>query len=368
MTQSKASTRSENLLTAIFPTRNRVYGAAQQIQLFKKTGFRLPLIVADSSDDDLAARLRTNLPSDVEYVRCQPDLMFYDKLASVADRIDTPFVVIVADRKITFPHTIEIALEHLTRHDDYSGAQGYVVGFDSIGQIIDINRVLYFTSSINEQNPLERQYQLMRRYQPWLFGVFRTDAFRAATNLARSVSGAMFQEILFANAMALQGKLQRIQSILTFQSPEYSQHPVTRNHPFYWFLDDSRSFFSHYAAYTDALKRFISERGIVLSGKAHIDQLIDNIHALWLHSNFDYGTLSYYCQFQLGYPIPPIPDPRARLARRPFQCKDTVFFGRGKRTCVWRDDVINAQPKDEICISVGEVHRVQKQIDLYFEQ
>lgn len=272
------------------------------------------------------------IPQHVQYVQCGPHMMFYDKLASLAEHIETPFVVIIPDRKITFSHTIDAALAHLVQHDDCVGAQGYVVGFDSIGQTVDVNRVLFFTPSIDERNPLERHYQLMRRYQPWLFGVFRTEPFLTAVNLARSVPGAMFQEIMFANAMVLQGKFGRVRKILTFQGSEHSHNPLTRTHPFYWFLDDSRSFFKHYSDYTDALIQFIASRGIKTSDESHLSQLIDNIHGLWLHSTFDYGVMSYHCQFQLGYPIPPIPDPRTRPTRSPFRRKDIVYSVRGKRT------------------------------------
>jgi hypothetical protein len=176
--------------------------------------------------------------------------------------------------------------------------------------------VLFFTSSICEEDPLARHYHLMRRYQPWLFGVFRAKAVLAAALQAKSVSGAMFQEIMFANAMVLQGKFGRIRRILTFQPPEHSFNPLVRTHPFYWFLDDPRSFFRHYAYYTKALAHFVAERGIATAADPRLHKLIDTVHTLWLHSNFNYGVLSYACQLQLGYPLAPIPDPRSPLPRR----------------------------------------------------
>lgn len=38
----------------------------------------------------------------------------------------------------------------------------------------------------------------------------------------------------------------------------------------------------------------------------------------------------------------------------------------GVRRYVWRDNVLRAEPRDEIHISEGEVEQVSKQLDVYF--
>ena len=352
-------------LTAIVLCHNRSHDAVRQLRVFEKTNFRHPVIVADSSEVQQAARIREAVPSHIQYVRYAPETSFYDKLANVIAHIETPFVVLIPDRKITFPHTIDVALTHLINNEDHVAAQGYVVRFQELTDEVDVNRVLFFTSSICEENPLERHYHLMRRYQPWLFGVFRTKPVLAAAIQAKSVSGAMFQEIMFANAMVLQGKFGRIRQILTFQSPEHSFNPLVRTHPFYWFLDDPRSFFRHYTYYTKSLAHFISERGVAATTDRKLIKLLDTIHTLWLHSNFDYGVLSYACQLQLGYPIAPIPDPRSPLPRRAVSPADKIHK-HGRRYYIWRDEVLNAEPKNEIHITADEVDRVERQLNFYF--
>jgi len=355
-----------HLLTAIVLCHNRSHDAVRQLRVFEKSNFRHPVIVADSSEVEEAARIREAVPSHVQYVRYAPKTSFYDKLASVTARIETPFVVLIPDRKITFPHTIDVALTHLINNEDHVAAQGYVVSFHALADEVDVNRVLFFTSSICEEDPLERHYHLMRRYQPWLFGIFRTKAVLAAANQTKSVSGAMFQEIMFANVMVLQGKFARIRQILTFQSPEHSFNSLVRTHPFYWFLDDPRSFFRHYAYYTKSLAHFISERGVADATDPKLNKLLDTIHTLWLHSNFNYGVLSYACQLQLGYPLAPIPDPRAPLPRLAVSPADKIHK-HGKRCYIWRDEVLNAEPKNEIDITSDEIDRVERQLDFYFD-
>lgn len=353
-------------LTAVVLSHNRSRDAARQLRLLKKTDFRHPVIVANSSEVEEAARIRDAVSSRFQYFKYAPGTPLYDKLADVTARIETPFVVLIPDRKITFPHTVEAALTHLVDNEDHVAAQGYVVAFQGSADEVDVSRVLFFTSSIREEDPLARHYHLMRRYQPWLFSVFRTRAALAAALQAKSVSGAMFQEIMFANAMVLQGKFGRIRQILTFQSPEHSFNPVVRTHPFYWFLDDPRSFFRHYAYYTKALAHFAAERGLAAATDPKLNKLIDTVHTLWLHSNFNYGVLSYACQLQLGYPLAPIPDPRSPLPHRAVGPADKVRR-HGKRTYIWRNEVLNAEPKNEIQITSEEIDRVERQLDLYFD-
>jgi glycosyltransferase domain-containing protein len=353
-------------LTAIVLTRNRPNNVVRQLRVFEKTNFRHPVIVADSSEIEEAARIRDAVPSHIQYVQYPPETSFYEKLASATTRIETPFVALIPDRKITFPHAIDAALAHLINNEDHVAAQGYVVNFNAHANEVDVNKVLFFTSSICEEDPLERHYHLMRRYQPWLFGIFRTKAVLAAAAQAKSVPGAMFQEIMFANTMVLQGKFGRIRQILTFQSPEHSFNPLARTHPFYWFLDDPRSFFRHYAYYTKSLAHFISEHGIAAATEPKLGKLLDTIHTLWLHSNFDYGVLSYACQLQLGYPLAPIPDPRSPSSRRAVRWADKIHKHR-KRRYIWRNEVLNAEPKDEIQITHDEIERVERQLDFYFD-
>ena len=169
------------------------------------------------------------------------------------------------------------------------------------------------------------------------------------------------------NAMALQGKMARLPNILSLQTTERSFHPLRRNDPVYWFLDDSRSFFRHYRYYRNSLARFISECGISTPVGTELHQLLDTVHAVWLHYNFNSGVLNYAAQLLLGEPLPPLPHPRPPVAWRELAHDDVLHVGRGQRRYVWRREVLDAEPKAEISISSAEMGRVvQRQLDDYF--
>ena len=356
---------TSDLLTAIIPSRNRPHNLAGQLRLFETYEAPCAVIVADSSDADEAARVRA-ARGRAQYQAYAPEMTLFDKLAKVVATVETPFVLLAADRKITFPHAVDAALAHLLQHEDHVAAAGYVIGFGAREEDIDINRVIFFTPTIGEDDALQRQYHLMRRYQPWQFSVFRIAPLATALKQAMSVAGAVFQEVMFMNAMALQGKMARLPNILSLQTTERSFHPLRRNDPVYWFLDDSRSFFRHYLYYRNSLARFISDRGIPTPAGTELHQLLDTVHAVWLHYNFNGGVLNYATRLLLGEPLPPLPHPRPPVAWREVAHDDVVQVGCGQRRYVWRREVLNAEPKDEISISSGEMGRIGRQLDSYF--
>ncbi len=350
------------LLTVIIPTRNRPENLSRQLRLFQRSPF--PVIVADSSDPKNAARVRAAVPGFVRYQAFATESTLYDKLEMALLGVETPFVLVVSDRKITFPHAVDSLLAHLSAHEDHIAAQGYILGYADREATIDINRVIWFTPTIEEKDPLQRLYHLMRRYQSRAFGVFRVSPLLSAMTQARRVEGALFQEIFLMNALALQGKMARLPLILSLQSEERSFNLPTRNNPFYWFLDDIGSFFTHYVKYRKALTHFIRELGISPPANSDLDQLVDMTHAVWLHRNFDDGVLNHAARLLLGDVLPPLPGPGAPGPWRKPAYRDIVK--RRALRYIWRDEVLRAEPRNEIQISKNERENVMRQLDIYF--
>src|SRR5205807_7396174 len=129
--------------------------------------------------------------------------------------------------------------------------------------------------------PLRRHYQLMQRYQPFIWAVFRTNIFAGAMEAARNVDGIIFQEITFMGAAALAGKIARLPTIFSMRGMEESLTTREESHPFFWFLHDADSFFRRYADYREGLARHIVNRGIEIPSGTKVAQLLDLVHATW---------------------------------------------------------------------------------------
>lgn len=355
-------TEPSRQLTAIMPTRNRPDNVGRQLRLLERSPY--PTIVADSSDAVNAARIEALLPDRMQFRACPPERTLYDKLDLVLGEIDTPFVALIADRKITFPHAIDALLAHLVAHDEPIAATGYILGFTSHPDTIDINRTIWFTPTIGDDDPLQRHYHLMQRYQSRAFSVFRIAPLRRAVAQARRVEGALFQEILLMNALVLQGRFARLPTILTLQGEERSFHPPTRNDPLFWFVDDADSFVSHYVRYRTALTDFMRALGVAPPADTNLDQLVDMVHAVWLHRNFDDGVLNHATRLLLGDAIEPLSLPRTHHPSHEPVSGDIVEHGRLRY--VWRNAVLRAEPAEEIRISGDEMVRVMRELDAYF--
>lgn len=354
--------QAKELVTVVLPTRNRPGNIAGQLRLFAKSN--LNVIVADSSDADHAGQIRAAAGSGVKYLSYPPEIKFFDKLADVIAKVEAPFVVLVSDRKITFPHAIESAFAFLQNHENYVSAQGYVIGFGVHGDDIDINRVVFFTPTIDDDDPLDRLYHLMRRYQSRQFSLFRLKPLLAAVSQARTVDGTMFQEVMFMNALVLQGRVARLQNIFTLQTVEQSFSPLRDIDPLYWFLDDPESFFRHYLPYRRSLARFISENGMTRFTMRHLDHALDTIHAVWLNYNFTPGVLNIAAQQLLDGKNPDLPHPRPPLPWRRIKWRDVTQSRNGGGRYIWRKSVLKAEPSSEIRISRDEIKHVERQLDI----
>jgi glycosyltransferase domain-containing protein len=357
--------KTNDILTVLVATHDRPHNLVGQLSLFAKAG--LTVVVADSSNSDKADEVRSASEHVAEFFAYPPETKFFDKLADAVARIKTPFVLLASDRKITFPHAIDSTLDFLEKHDDYISAQGYVIGFSTHDDDIDINRVVFFTPSIEEVDPLHRHYHLMRRYQSRQFSLFRLKPLICAIAQARTIDGVMFQEIMFMNALVLQGKTARVPSIMNLQTVEQSFSRLRDIDPFYWFLHDSRSFFRHYARYRNSLARFISDNGLTQLAMRELRHALDAVHAVWLNYNFDAGVLNLATQQILEGKHLDLPHPRPPIPWRQVGWKDVVHSRRRRGRYIWRKNVLNAEPKNEIYFSRDEMKCVEGQLDTFFD-
>ena len=217
--------------------------------------------------------------------------------------------------------------------------------------MISTSTVSYFSHRASK-NPilLWRQYHLMRRYQSWQFSLFRLEPLRRAIAQANTITGVVFQEIMFMNAMAVQGKLARLPNIMTLQTVEESFSRLRDIDPFYWFLHDPRSFFRHYVRYRNSLARFVCSNGATRAALAEVHHILDAVHAVWLRYNFNSGVLNLATQQLLDAKGLDLPHPRPAPPWRRKQFWDVAHSRPKRGRYLWRRSVLEAEPREEIRI------------------
>jgi glycosyltransferase domain-containing protein len=340
------------------------------MRFLRERGVTHPVLIMDSSEPEAAEAIRAQCSADIRYGFCDPTIDVAQKYLQAAEAVTTPFMVMLPDDDITFPHAIDASLAHLQNNPDYVAAHGYVLQFGMHGTDVDVRGIFSYVPTINEGRPLYRHYDLLRRYQPFLWAVFRADAFALAMAGAAAAKGIVFQEFTFMSRAVLTGKVARLPMIFAMRGMEESLSPVIETDPFLWFLHDPGSFYRGYAAYRDALAAFVRADPRLhsdLPASTAIEQILDINHATYFGRVADTGMINYQAQFLLGDKLPPIPLNTKSPGWRAPESGDLIHSSqRRNRRYIWRQSVLKAEPRNEIIITKEEIAKVEKQFDAYW--
>lgn len=232
------------------------------------------------------------------------------------------------------------------------------------GDDIDIHKVIGFTPSITDENPLRRHYDLFRRYQLFYYGVFRTEIFASAFTAARAVNVVLFREITVMSMSILQGKVARLPLVHALRGTVKTHAALHQSNPLFSALRDAESFFKEYLLYRNAIAAFIRRQRIETPTGTKLEQLLDMTHATWLGREVDVGMINHTVRLLLGEALPLV-EPRPEWAgwREPSEDDAVHPSAMGNRRYVWRKSVIAAEPRDEISIGGDEMARVERQLD-----
>ena len=376
-------------LTAVIPAHNRVQECLALLHYLKACGFAHPVVVADSSQEDRSRALRSSIADLARYRYFGAQIGQYEKLARIARSVTSPYIVVLPDDDIALPHAIESALRFLRQNEDYVAAHGYSLRFGFERGDFDIYEVEHFIPTINDHEPIQRYYHLMRRYQPHLWAVFRTEVYAKAMEAAKSVKGTVFQEFMFQIVSVITGKIARLPTIYAMRGMEPSQADYSEADPFQWLIKDADCFFQCYAIFRRRLlnifrtgtikpRLWTSMRGrddiLVRNGKNStldsskipFQQLIDLINASYLGRVVDTGTINYAVQYALGDVAQPVKFPGPWRGWLEPQTGDMIRVSqRPDRRYIWRREVVEAEPRNEISITAGEMTKVEAQLEFY---
>ena len=301
------------------------------LQFLRSNDVSHRLFVADSSEPDQADALRNALDGSVD-LRCfSGDMRVVEKyLAALAIWWRPSSSASFRTTTSPFPHAIDACLAYLQSNQDSwrRWATSSISVFTTASSTI--RRVRYFTPTMGADEPLQRLYDLVRRYQPFLWAVFRTEALVAALEASLKMDIIVFQELTIMNAAAAQGKIARLPHIFSLCGMEELLSAAVQTHPMYAFLYEAERLFSSYLLYRNNLVAFLQTHmdaatwdravrkieaalaegvveGLPGTGEGTVEQLLDIIHMINMVPSLDTGQLNYAAQRLLGASHPPIP-------------------------------------------------------------
>jgi glycosyltransferase domain-containing protein len=353
------------MLTALVPTRNRPDECARQLRFLHGNAFAHRIVVLDASEPENSEAVRRAASGIAEFRHFGPEYRMADKLAAAIADVATPYVVLIPDDDIVLPQAIADAIAFLEEHTDIVAAHGYFVAFHPHVGAIDMHRMIGFTPSIVDEQPLRRLFNLLRRYQSFYWGVFRTGIFRTAVTAACAMQVVTFRELTALSTAILQGKVARLRCVYALRGPVKSHAAVHQSHPFFFFLRDAREFFGNYVSFRDGIAAFIRRNGIAIPPGVPLEQLLDLAYAAYLGREVDTGTINHAVELLLGDALPPI-QPEPASGWQELAEGDVVHHSpAGDRSYIWRRKVLDAEPRDEITITGEDMVRVERQLEHY---
>jgi glycosyltransferase domain-containing protein len=371
-------------LTAVIPAHNRVGPCIALVRFLLSCGFKHRIIVADSSTPERAAALRAGLSGLAEYRSFDYRMAQYPKLSQIAHSVETPHIVLLPDDDILFPHAIEAALSHLKQNPTHVAAHGYSLRFGLEHGDFDIYQVEHFIPTIDDSDPMWRYAYLMQRYQPHIWAVFRTEVYAEAMAAASAMPGTIFQELMFQIVSILKGPVARLPLIYAMRGMEVSQVAYSEVDPFQWLLKDPESLFRSYGIFRKALADYLrekqigpsagpSKRGGLLAAEPPIgasdvslEHVLDLANASYLARCIDIGKVNHAVRYHLGRIAEPVTFPGPWAGWSEPRPADLVRrSARLDRRYVWREAVLQAEPKEEIVITLDEIACVEAELEGY---
>ena len=277
-----------NELTIIIPTYNRPHELKRLLLYLDKSNLNISICILDSSEihkkkinkQTICALRSSNLK--IEYFEYPPDIPAFDKYKKGILHANTKYVMFCADDDVPFLPTLECSVSFLQTHPDYVAVHGYYLNFsleDQQDSKIQIQHLLYASDSIEDESYLVRITQLFEKYEALFYAVCRLDVLQKAFTFIQSVQTTLWQELILAAAIVIQGKVKRLPSFYYARSTGESSEFINW-HPHEIFSRDPSLFFQDYLAYRAALFNGFSEK----FETAHAKRVFDLAHMVYIHA------------------------------------------------------------------------------------
>lgn len=272
--------------TLVIPTYNRPTELSRLLHYLAHDNAEFQILVLDSGSSisrNENKNMLKKMDLSVQYIEYDEKIKPFDKFSDGVSRVQTPFCQLCADDDLVLVGGISKCIEYLRQNNDYKVAHGYYFMFLECKQQggMDIPFTLYFSPSIEQQDPILRLKTLFKNYQALTYGVFSTPILNQILNQVRTVDNILARELLSSALPLVYGKMARLPFYTQGRSLAASE-PYQYWHPLEWVMRDHQSLFVEYERYKQILSDAIKSSNNSQFSESEVDQYLDLIHLFYL--------------------------------------------------------------------------------------
>ena len=269
--------------TLIVPTFNRPAELARLLAYLAGHRVSFPILVLDSSTPDVQHANRVA----VEANACNITLKSFDSSVSPWEKfwqgsklVETDYCSLCADDDLIMPGSLDQIVQFLEANADHAVAHGwYFTFYDNVH--IGITASVYRAGSLNQEDPVERLFELFKNYEAVTYGVYRTAVMRSALGDVQDVGSMLGKELLGGALSVVHGKTARL-PIFYYGRSHAPSHPYMHWHPLDFLISSPEKLYSDYGQYRRILLACFSSTGYTRFSQAELATIVDLIHFRYL--------------------------------------------------------------------------------------
>ena len=351
-------------LTILLPSKGRA--ALLKAALRYYNSVRLPYKILVLLSGDEGVHQPEDYPNlDLTIVPFSDETRLPAKLIEGLRHIRTPLVALCTDDDIVLAEGLKKVGGFLAANPDYSAAQGYHAVFSHVDTTVNLTHVAWFCPSVESDDPLQRVHEVIRRYQPICWAVFRPDTFHKIIDHIRPEIALIFQEFLWALTAVIDGKVKRLPLMYCLRRDD---RIYLTGHPQLAMLESPQQYFLEYATYREM---FVSQLAPKLTrSKADFARMLDLSHLCYLSRELDSGVFNYFAAEVLANPKTSVLDEAMDRALRPNPHHAQEGWDKqvvqGNITYRLFNRFLYPEPRDEILLSEQHEVKLIKELKSYF--
>ena len=225
-------------LTILMPTQNRPLFVERALRFYRQESLPYQIQLIDSSSMKNKATVKDIVKRsglDVEFIDYEYELgaNSFNKFDKTLSKIDTEYVLMVADDDFIFPSAINKCVDFLSRNKDYSAASGrsYLFELDVESDHSEIKSIELYPQLSAENDVAELRFKShMRNWTPAAYSVQRTETLKEIIAVHRNFPDDIrMMEIHWYATNVIRGKVAKLDMPYMFRQITHSKE---------WSVDD----------------------------------------------------------------------------------------------------------------------------------